>query len=301
MNRRQFLIHSSLTASAVALPSIAAAEKVKDLPYQFCTFTKSLQHLAYDRLAEVIAPLGFDGIEVPIRPQGHIEPAQVEVELPKMAEALAKRDLKILVMTSGINEVSQEQRAEAVLKTAAGLGIKRFRMFYYKYDLTKPIKPQLDEFRPRLRDLVALARELGIKPVYQNHSGRDYVGAPVWDLHELLAEFDPADVGVAFDIGHATIEGAKCWPLHWALIRPYIDTVYVKEPHWGPDQRPEVGPLGEGGIDKAFYKTLKKSYPNGLISLHIEYFDHRDPALEPAFLDAVKKDFATLKRLIAEA
>lgn len=301
MKRRQFLIQSTLTASAAALPGIAAAEPAGDLPYEFCTFTKSLQHLDYDRLAEVIAEIGFDGIEAPIRPQGHIEPEQVESELPKMIEALAKRGLKMTVMTSGINEVSDEQRTETVLKTAAGLGIKRFRMSYYQYDLSRPIRPQLDEFRPKLRDLVALAKELGIKPVYQNHSGRKYVGAPIWDLDELLEGFDPADVGVAFDIGHATIEGAKCWPLNWALIRPRIDTVYIKEPHWGADQRPEVGPLGEGGVDKAFYKTLKKDFPSGPVSLHVEYFDHRDPALEPAFLEAVRKDFATLKSLIAAA
>jgi len=201
-------------------------------------------------------------------------------------------------MTSGINEVSSEQRTEAVLRTAASLGIERFRMSYYKYDLKKPIPPQLDEARPKFRDLVALCKEIGIKPIYQNHSGSNYVGATVWDLYELMKDMDPADVGVAFDIGHATIEGAKCWPLHWALVRPWVDTVYIKEPHWGEDQRPKVGPLGEGGVDKGFYKTLKASGFDGPISLHVEYFKHTDPTLEPAFLKAVAKDFSTLKKFL---
>lgn len=281
---------------ASSAPSLlAAAEASPALPWKFCTFTKALQHLAYDDLAERIAAIGFDGVELPVRPGGHIGPEAAEEELPKMVEALKKQGLKITVMTSGINEVSKKQRTEAVLKTAAGLGIERFRMSYYKYDLRKPIPAQVREFRARFDDLVALARELGIKPIYQNHSGRNTFGAPVWDLHELLRNHDPAHVGMAFDIAHATIEGAKCWPLHWALVRPWIDTVYIKEPHWGDDQKPKMAPLGTGAVDRAFYQTLKKSGFTGPISLHVEYFDHKDPATEPAFLEATRKDFATLK------
>lgn len=311
MHRRDFL-HRSISASAMALgagalPGSAFPGGAMAAPgaerggeeFTFCTFTKSLQHLDYDALAERIAALGFDGIEAPVRPKGHIEPAKVEEELPKMVEALRKRDLEITVLTTGINEVSDEQRTEALLRTAADLGIERFRMAYYKYDLGKPIFPQVDEFRPKLRDLVEAAREIGIKPIYQNHSGRNYFGATVWDLAETLQDFDPDDVGIAFDIGHATTEGSKCWPLHWAVCRRHVDTVYVKEPHWKePGKPPRVGPLGEGGVDRGFYETLRKSDFRGPISLHVEYFDHRDPSQEAAFLAAVEKDFARLRSFL---
>lgn len=305
MQRRDFFRHSLATSAALAaggsltavdsVLAAAAGGKSSDR-FKFCTFTKSLQHLDYDALAEKIAALGFDGIEAPVRPGGHIEPGVVEDELPKMVEALKKRGLEITVLTSGINEVSKEQRTEAVLKTAADLGIERFRMAYYKYDLAKPIFPQVDEFKPMLRDLVAAAKEIGIKPVYQNHSGKNYFGATVWDLAETLQEFDPADIGIAFDIGHATTEGSKCWPLHWACCASHLDTVYVKEPHWTePGKPPKVGPLGEGGIDQGFYQTLLKSDFSGPISLHVEYFNHKDPDQEGPFLEATKTDFATLK------
>jgi len=287
------LIGSAVSGNRIARAAAAGADGPR---FTFCTFTKSLQHLDYPALAERISALGFDGIEAPIRPQGHIEPAAVEDELPKMVAALAAKDLEITVLTSGINEVSDEQRTEAVLRTAASLGIERFRMGYYRYDLDRPIRPQLDEFRPKLRDLVAACKEIGIKPVYQNHSGANYFGAPLWDLAEVLEDYDPADVGIAFDIGHATTEGSKCWPLHWALCREYVDCVYVKEPHWTePGRPPRVGPLGEGGIDQGFYKTLLSSDFSGPISLHVEYFDHRKPELEQPFLEATEKDFATLK------
>ena len=79
------------------------------------------------------------------------------------AMALKRHGLELTIMTSGINEVSAEQHSESVLRTAAKLGVKRFRMHYFKYDLSKPIWPQLQEIRPKLRDLVAELRLPGVR------------------------------------------------------------------------------------------------------------------------------------------
>jgi len=269
-------------------------------PYEFCTFTKPLQHLSYPEMAKIIAAMGFDGIEGAVRPGGHVLPEKVEEDLPKLVEALEAESLAFTVMTSAINEVSDEQSTEKILRTAAANGVKRFRMGYYKYDLKKPIRAQLDEFRPKLKDLVALSSELGIKPIYQNHSGKDYFGGPIWDLAEVLEDFSSDKIGVAFDIGHATVEGAKAWPLNFAAIRPYLDTVYVKEPSW-KDNVLGWGPVGEGAVDKGFYKLLRESDFKGPVSLHVEYLGHDDPAMVPTVLEAIEKDFATLKSLLLPA
>jgi len=299
-SRRRFLgVSAASLALAPALRpgSLRAAEKDEGR-YEFCTFTKALQPLSYEETARSIAALGFDGIEGAVRPGGHVVPERVEEDLPKLIGALKAEGLVLSVMTSAINEVSAEQQTEKVLRTAASLGVKRFRMGYYKYDLKRPVRPQLDEFRPRLKDLVSLSREIGIKPVYQNHSGRDYFGGPVWDLCEVLADYDPAHVGVAFDIGHATVEGAKAWPLHFASVLPHLDTVYIKEPSW-QNNTLGWGPVGEGAVDKGFYKVLKESGFRGTVSLHVEYLGHGDAALVPAVLKAIEKDFATLRSSLA--
>lgn len=299
VDRRRFLLQSAaLSFAPLAGPLLAEDAGNKDKRFEFCTFTKPLQHLPYPEMAKTIAAMGFDGIEGAVRPKGHVVPERVEEDLPKLAEALKAEGLSFTVMTSAINEVSAEQMTEKVLRTAAAAGVKRYRMGYYKYDLGKPIRPQLDEFRPRLKDLVALSRELGIKPIYQNHSGKDYFGGPVWDLCEVLAEFDPAHVGIAFDIGHATVEGGKAWPLHFATARPHLDTVYIKEPSW-QNNTLGWGPLGEGAVDKGFYKLLKDGDFKGPVSLHVEYLGHDDPAMVPTVLKAIGKDFATLKTLLS--
>ena len=299
-SRRQFLgtAATTLAFAPAFAPGLLAEEKTKERRFEFCTFTKPLQHLSFAEMAKTIAAMGFDGIEGAVRPKGHVVPEKVDEDMPKLAEALKAEGLSLTVMTTSITEVSAEQQTEKVLRAAAAAGVSRYRMGYYKYDLGKPIRAQLDEFRPKLKDLIALSRELGIKPIYQNHSGKDYFGGPIWDLAEVLSDHDPAEVGVAFDIGHATVEGAKAWPLNFALIRPYLDTVYVKEPSW-KDNVLGWGPLGEGAVDKGFFKLLKESDFSGPVSLHVEYLGHDDPSQVPTVLAAIEKDFATLKGLLS--
>lgn len=299
-SRRRFLkgAAASLALAPLASGQNVLADSAPKGRFEFCTFTKPLQHLSYPEMARTIAALGFDGIEGPVRPKGHVLPERVEEDLPKMVDALKESGLNLTLITSAINEVSDEQFTEKVLKTAASLGVKRFRMGYFKYDLNKPIRAQLDEFRPKLKDLVAMTSELGIKPLYQNHSGKDYFGAPIWDLAEVFEDFTPEQIGVAFDIGHATVEGAKAWPLNFAAIRPFIDTVYIKEPSW-KDNKLGWGPVGEGVVDQGFFKLLKESDFKGPVSLHVEYLAHDDPTATPALLKALEKDFATLKTLLA--
>lgn len=296
-DRRHFLKSAAAGLAVSPFAAIPAFAK-EESRFEFCTFTKPLQSLSYDDTAKAIAELGFNGIEAPVRPKGHVLPERVEEDLPKMVEALKKQNLNLTILTSGINEVSEEQHTEKVLRTAAKLGVKRFRMNYYRYDLKKPLDPQLEEFGAKLKDLIALTDELGIKPVYQNHSGDKYFGAPIWDMAELFSAYTPDQIGVAFDIGHATVEGAKAWPLNYARIRPYIDTIYIKEPAWDDNQL-SWGPLGEGVVDQSFFKLIKESDFSGPISLHIEYLGHGDPKIIPAVLKATRENFATLKKLLS--
>ncbi len=291
--RRHFL--SSAALASLGTSEILSASEEK--PWHFCTFTKPFQHLSYAEMAKVIAELGFQGIEAPVRPGGHVLPERVEEDLPKLVDALAQEGLEVTILASGINAVDPDQHTQRVLETAAALGIKRFRMAYYKYDLEKPIYPQLDEFRPQLRDLIALSKSLGIKPIYQNHSGRTYVGASIWDLHDLFRAHDPADIGSAYDIGHSTVEGGKAWELDFRLMRPYIDSVYIKEPAWN-DNTLSWGPLGEGVVDPQFFKLLKSTHFTGPVNLHVEYLGHKDPEIVPKVIEATRKDFAALKALL---
>lgn len=176
LNRRQMLTSTLGTAAALSLGSVLPAADSKSDRWKLITFTKFLQPLSYDEMADAVAEIGFDGIEAPIRLGGHIEPENVADELPKFVEALKKRGLTIDILTSSINSVDSPN-AEETLKVAKALGIPRYRMNYYKYDLKKPVTWQLREAGAKLKDLVAMNEAIGIQGVYQNHSGSQYVGA----------------------------------------------------------------------------------------------------------------------------
>ncbi len=297
-NRRTFLHQASLFAGSLALaPHAEAAAKPAN---PICFFTKHLQGLSYDDIASLGAEMGVNGVESPIRPKGHIEPEQIEVELPKYVEALKKQGLELTILTSGINEVSQEQRTEAVLRTAAKLGVKRFRMLYYKYDLKKPIWNQVQELRPRIKDLVQLCQEIGIQPLVQNHSGKDYVAAPIWDIYTIMREYTPAQLSFCYDIYHATVEGGSQWPLSAALTADHWGAVYFKDFKW-EGRKAEGCPLGQGQVSPDFTKLVKERGFSGPISLHVEYLkgDPKSPEVLKEFRAAHVRDLKVLKEWLA--
>lgn len=293
-NRRRFLASSLGASAALLLPSAAHAAAAATKPANnVCAFVKFLQSLSYERLAATIAELGFDGIEATVRERGQVLPERVEEDLPKLVEALQKHGLEITVMASSVNRVDQPH-TEKVLRTAAALGIKRYRMQAYTYDLRQPVIRQIDQLRPVLKDLVAMNRELGLGCLYQNHSGKKYFGATVWDLYLLIKDYPVDQVGVAFDIRHATVEGGLAWPVHFNLMQPHFGAVYVKDFRW-QGRRPENVPLGQGQVDPAFFTMLAKSAYRGPISLHVEYLERAGTAENIA---ALKQDLGTLRRLL---
>lgn len=301
ITRRQALIGtaSAVLAGGVWTGLVRGTEKASPPRQPICVFTKPFNSLSFDQLAERVAELGFDGIEAPIRKGGHIEPTNVEEELPKLAEALKRQGLEITVLTSDVNDPSDPLTAK-VLKTAAGLGIARYRMKYLTYDFKKPIEKQLAEWRPQLRELAAMNREYGIRAVYQNHASNKLLGAALWDLRQVLEGIPVEEIGVAYDIRHATVEGGMSWPITFRMIRPHIDTVYVKDFQW-VDGKPTNVPLGQGQVSPQFFKLLAETNFRGPISLHEEYLDHRRPELVAKHFAAMKTDLATLRQWLKRA
>ena len=135
----------------------------------------------------------------------------------------------------------------------------------------KTIFTQLEDIKARLRDLAQLNKALGVRGGIENHSGQDYFGAPIWDAMQAIQALDPADIGIAFDIGHATIEGGLAWPLHARLAEPRYTVVYVKDYRW-EKQAAAGGPRGArspGNVNKRFFATLAKAQYRGRRSASI--------------------------------
>jgi L-ribulose-5-phosphate 3-epimerase len=321
-NRRQFLYASALTGATMATDAFAHAGGVVSSPSphdawqanavsgagKLSIFSKNLHWLDYQEMAKVVADLGFDGVDLTVRPAGHVLPERVTTDLPKAVEAIRNAGLSVYMITTAIDNATAPH-SEAIIKTAGSLGIGQFRMGWFKYDGKKGIGNYLAESTSKLKDLAALSAEHKIIAAYQNHNG-EYFGAPIWDLHAALRDINSPWLCSQYDIMHATVEGANAWPMGLELIRPYISSVDIKDFMWGKKDGKwsvQLVPPGEGMVDlKRFFALVAPNGWNVPLSVHYEYplggAEHGATTLtmkREDVLKAMKADCVKLKSMLA--
>src|SRR5438093_447832 len=144
LTRRSFLNQMTLGMSALELidfrNALAAAPANK--PYKILGFSKAFQHLKCDETANLVAEVGWDGIECPVRKGGHVLPERVEEDLPKFVAALQKKGLSLPIISTDIFNATGPH-TEKVLRTASKLGIKIYRIAHLNYNETEPIANQI--------------------------------------------------------------------------------------------------------------------------------------------------------------
>jgi sugar phosphate isomerase/epimerase len=291
MDRRTFLAGA---AALGALPSLGQDGKPA---WKLGGFTKAVQELTPEQTAQACVDLDWDGIELPLRAKGHVLPERVDEDLPKMVEALRARQREVLVLATDVRR-ADDPLTPKVLRAAAKSGVRLYRLGGFKYAAGKPLPAQLAEIRAQLKELAALNRELGVTGLYQNHSGNGYVGAAVWDIREILGDADPKELGVHFDIGHATVESGLSWPTTFELVKDRVGAVIVKDFYWkhapGQGARTVWCPIGQGSIQPRFFKMLAASGCRGPITMQFEYPWEGGDALESR-LRGMKEDGRTVR------
>ncbi len=238
-------------------------------------FSKHLQFLQGAELARAAAEMGFDGIDITVRSGGHVEPARVAADLPPLVALIRQHSLEVPMVTTDIVDAATPH-ARDVLQTLAALGIRYYRWGGFKYTAAQPLAAQIAAFHQRSATLAALNAEYQVCAMYHTHSGVDLVGAPVWDIFQILNSLDPAAVGINYDIGHATVEGGLGgWIDSFRIAQPYIRGVAVKDFLWqktATDFQPAWVPLGQGMVRfPAFFELLAQSPFDGPLQLHFEY------------------------------
>jgi len=287
MQRRNFIQTSGLTVAGIGLAAnemtahgmnanglAAAVNAGKSLKRPLCAFTKCLQFLPFEKIAEVLAHMQFDGADITVRPGGQIEPENVKKELPAAVKALQKAGISVPMMVTAVSDVNNPVEV-TTLQVAADAGIRYYRMGWLPYDFKMTIQQNLDIYKRQIEKLAKLNEKLGIHGGYQNHSGL-HVGAPVWDLYDLVKDVNPKYMGVQYDIRHATTEGGYCWMLGMKRVEPWIRTICIKDFVWGKE--PKGGwkhqnvLIGEGMVDfNEFLKEYNTLNVEAPISIHFEY------------------------------
>ena len=275
MNRRDFgklAVTGALGLASGALANRASAASNNDRLPVFL-FSKHLQFLNYPDMAEVTAEHGFEGLDLTVRPTGHVEPERAQDDLPRAAEAMKSNGLKLDMLVSRVTNVDDTVGIQS-LKTASALGFKSYRMGYYKPDASGTLRENLSRIRSQMTELAAFNKRYGLHGAYQNHAGQ-HMGSFVTDLADLLDGLDPRWSGSQYDIRHATVDGGASWPLGLRYLKDHIKTIAIKDFIWtqvGGQWKVINVPLGEGMVDfDRFFKLLRSYGTRPSVSLHLEY------------------------------
>jgi sugar phosphate isomerase/epimerase len=286
-----------LAAAGVCLCGRAQPPQPRNGRLKIAVFSKHLQFLAGGELAAAAARIGFDGIDITVRKGGHVEPERVRQDLPALAAQIRSHGLEVPMITTDIADAATPY-AEDILRTMAELGVRRYRWAGFRYDPEQPYPPQLERLKHRIAALAALNARYQACAMYHTHSGRDLVGASIWDLFILLKEFDPNAVGVNYDVAHAMIEGGLGgWINSFRVTGPYVRGIAVKDFAWGKDGKgewqPQWKPLGQGMVRfPEFLAMVKRSGFDGPVQMHFEYPMGNAP--EDVY-SAMKRDLAQLR------
>ncbi|MEZ4902261.1 MAG: hypothetical protein R2822_11140 [Spirosomataceae bacterium] len=157
MNRRRF-IGTTLVGSTL-VQHVLQAEPLAAYQQKIYVFSKMFQWIEdYELLAKTIKGIGFDGIDLTVRPGGHVLPERVEEDLAKAVAAFKKHGLEVPLMVTAILEGNSQ--TERILKTAQSLGIKHYRMGWYPYNVKEDIVTQTKSVAKKMKGVAQLNQNM---------------------------------------------------------------------------------------------------------------------------------------------
>ena len=269
-----------------------------------CFFSKHLPRMNSRELSRTLKAMGFDGVDLTVRPGGHVDPKRVANDLPVFVDAIRHEGLTVPMITTELIS-DADPVAQPTLETAARLKIPFYKAGYYRYKFAD-VRKELEAAGQQLKGLADLSRRLGMRLGYHNHAG--YIGGPVWDFAPFIERLDAATAGYYFDVRHAVVEGGDGgWRTAFDLVAPRLSMISLKDFFWeksGGSWQQRDCPIGEGMVDwKRYFTMLANARFHGPVSLHIEYDIEGDTpaAQEKNTLIAAERDFAFVKARVAEA
>jgi sugar phosphate isomerase/epimerase len=279
MTRREWMRAAGQTAAAAALghwSPVSANELQSSAPAEapvFCFFSKHLPDLGWGDLGKAVKDAGFDGVDLTVRPAGHVLPERAAEDLPRAIEAITAHGVKVPMVTTDLTSASTPV-AKPLLQAAARSGVRYFKTGYWRYSASPDVKAQVTAAGEALAGLAALARDCGIELGFHNHAA--YIGAALWEIAPAMDRLDPRWAGYYFDPRHAVAEGGGgAWKAAVHLVSPRLKMIALKDCFWVKGAKGwviEDCPLGQGMVDWGWMgAALRTARFRGPISVHLEY------------------------------
>ncbi|SHE82238.1 Sugar phosphate isomerase/epimerase [Kaistia soli DSM 19436] len=163
---------------------------------KLAVFTKPWND-AIEAVADRMAALGVEAIELPIRPGYQVTPETVATSLPEVVRVLASRGLSICSVAAPLDE--------AIIRACGDNGIDLVRTMV-GVDLGKArFADTIRQSRATYEALIPLLDETGVRIGVQNHSG-NCIGSAI-GLYHLMEPFDPKHVCAILDMAHCAVAG----------------------------------------------------------------------------------------------
>lgn len=201
------------------------------MPVEFAVFVKPWKHFSLAELGPHIRKLGFNLIELPVRPGFPCEPGQIETQLPRTVKQLAEEGVRVLNVT-----VSLPLDDERMYAACAEAGIPMNRVIFDRKDMSyweaeKAARKQLDTAIP-------FCERYGIQIGVQNHYGSS-IPVNEMGLYNLLKDYDPKHVGAIWDPAHNGLEGIDPEPA-LEIVESHLCVVNLKNAYWKRISPPEA-------------------------------------------------------------
>ena len=240
----------------------------KDIEYT--VFTKPWK-MALPDLGKFISGMGFDGIELPVRPDYQVEPENVAKGLPEAAKVLGDYGVRISSVAGPTDEVTIAACAEAgvpIIRICISIDSDGYLATEASW------QRKLDELLPALEEHQVA---IGI----QNHCDR-CIGSAIGTLR-LIEKYDPAAVCAVWDPAHCALDGEPP-DLAADILWSHLRLVNLKNAIW----RRKTGPEAEDVVWSKYWTSgrqglaswpevaaaLKKRGYTGDVCLTAEYSDH---------------------------
>ncbi|MBM3889643.1 MAG: sugar phosphate isomerase/epimerase, partial [Verrucomicrobia bacterium] len=123
---------------------------------QLIMFSKMLGKLSVADAAKTIKSLGFQGVDLTVRPGGHLLPENVRRDLPVAVQAIHAAGLEMPMLTTGVVDASAPY-SEDIFATAASCGAKYLKLGYWRYQKFGTLRAEMDTCRRALAGIAKLA------------------------------------------------------------------------------------------------------------------------------------------------
>ena len=194
----------------------------------FTVFTKPWPDKPLGELAKFVKNLGFDGVELPVRPGYQVPPEKVTEGLPEAAKIFADRGVKIGTIAGPTDEKT--------IAACAEVGVPIIRIMAPIPKDTNYLAA-IENYQRQWDALIGLLDRHGVAVGVQNHNGRCVANAA--QLRHAIGKYDPKHICTVWDAAHNSLEGERV-DMALDTIWSHLRVVNLKSAFWKLTTPPEA-------------------------------------------------------------